>query len=236
MRSATCIRVTGRRSSMVRSEMRVAAFISGRGSNMLALADACAVSDFPAEIALVLSNVVDAPGLGLAAERGIATEAVPHRPFAGDREAHERAIDAALERHAIDLVCLAGYMRLLTPWFVERWRNRIINIHPSLLPAFKGLDTHERVLEAGALWHGCTVHFVRVAMDEGPIIAQAIVPVAADDTAESLGTRVLVQEHRLYPHALALVASGAATVEGERVVLRGHPLPEPAINPPEGAR
>lgn len=216
--------------------MRVAAFISGRGSNMLALADACAGAESPAEMALVFSNVEDAPGLALAAERGIAVEAVSHRPFVGDREAHERAIDAVLQRHDIDLVCLAGYMRLLTPWFVERWRDRIINIHPSLLPAFKGLDTHARVLEAGALWHGCTVHFVRVAMDEGPIIAQAIVPVAADDTPEALGARVLVQEHRLYPHALALVASGAARVEGERVVQRGYPLADPAINPPETSR
>ncbi len=203
---------------------------------MLALADACAAPDYPAEMALVLSNVADAPGLAVAAERGIATEAVPHRPFAGDREAHERDIDAVLERHGIDLVCLAGYMRLLTPWFVERWRNRIINIHPSLLPAFKGLDTHARVLEAGALWHGCTVHFVRVAMDEGPIIAQAIVPVAAGDTPQALGARVLVQEHRLYPQALALVALGAARVEGERVIRRDHALPAPAINPPEDAR
>ncbi len=202
---------------------------------MLALADACAAPDYPAEMALVLSNVADAPGLAVAAERGIATEAVPHRPFAGDREAHERDIDAVLERHGIDLVCLAGYMRLLTPWFVERWRNRIINIHPSLLPAFKGLDTHARVLEAGALWHGCTVHFVRVAMDEGPIIAQAIVPVAAGDTPQALGARVLVQEHRLYPQALALVALGAARVEGERVIRRDHALPAPAINPPEDA-
>jgi len=216
--------------------MRVAAFISGRGSNMLALADACAAPDFPATMALVLSNVADAPGLKLAAERGIAAEAVPHRPHAGDREAHERAIDAVLVRERIDLVCLAGYMRLLTPWFVERWRNRALNIHPSLLPAFKGLDTHARVLEAGARWHGCTVHFVRAAMDEGPIVAQAIVPVAADDDADTLGARVLVQEHALYPHALALVASGAARVAGERVTLRDHPLPATAINPPEEPR
>lgn len=200
---------------------------------MLALADACAAPDFPATLALVLSNVADAPGLTLAAERGIAAEAVPHRPYAGDREAHERAIDAVLVRERIDLVCLAGYMRLLTPWFVNRWHNRAINIHPSLLPAFKGLDTHARVLAEGARWHGCTVHMVRAAMDEGPIVAQAIVPVAADDDADSLSARVLEQEHRLYPHALSLVASGAARVEGERVILRDHALPPAAINPPE---
>ena len=214
----------------------MAAFISGRGSNMLALADACATPAFPATMALVLSNITDAHGLGLATERGIRAEAVPHHPFAGDREAHERAIDVVLAREEIDLVCLAGYMRLLTPWFVERWRNQIINIHPSLLPAFKGLDTHARVLETGARWHGCTVHFVRAAMDEGPIIAQAIVPVAAEDDAASLEARVLTQEHRLYPHALGLVASGAARVEGERVILRGHALPASAINPPQETR
>lgn len=236
MRSAIWLRVTAGRWSMARARVRVAAFISGRGSNMLALADACALPGFPAEMALVFSNVEDAPGLALATERGIAAEAVSHRPFSGDREGHERAIDAVLERHRIDLVCLAGYMRLLTPWFVERWRNRIINIHPSLLPAFKGLDTHARVLNAGARWHGCTVHFVRAAMDEGPIVAQAIVPVAADDTPGRLGSRVLKQEHRLYPHALALVASGAARVEGERVFLSSHALPDPAINPPEAIR
>lgn len=216
--------------------MRVAAFISGRGSNMLALADACAAPGFPATLALVLSNIADAPGLALAAGRGIRAEAVPHRPHAGDREAHERAIDAVLTRERIDLVCLAGYMRLLTPWLVERWRDRMINIHPSLLPAFKGLDTHARALETGARWHGCTVHFVRAAMDEGPIVAQAIVPVAADDTPDTLCARVLAQEHRLYPHALALVASGEARVEGERVALRGHALPPAAINPPETPR
>lgn len=215
--------------------MRVAAFISGRGSNMLALADACAAPDFPATLALVLSNVAKAPGLSLAAERGIAAEAVPHAPFAGDRQAHEQAIDAALTRENIDFICLAGYMRLLTPWFVERWHNRMMNIHPSLLPAFKGLDTHARVLDAGARWHGCTVHMVRAAMDDGPIIAQAIVPVAAHDDPVSLGARVLAQEHRLYPHALGLIASQAARVTGERVTLQDHALPPAAINPPEKA-
>jgi phosphoribosylglycinamide formyltransferase-1 len=202
---------------------------------MVALADACAAPAFPAQMALVLSNVADAPGLDIAAERGIATEAVPHGPYRGDRAAHERAIADILDRHAIDLVCLAGYMRLLSPWLVTEWRDRIINIHPSLLPAFKGLETHARVLEAGSRWHGCTVHFVREAMDEGPIIAQAAVPVAADDDADSLNRRVLAAEHRLYPHALGLVASGAARVEGERVVMRDHPLPDTMINPPEAS-
>ena len=215
------------------NRLRVAAFVSGRGSNMVALAEACANPAFPAEMALVLSNMPDAGGLERAESLGIKTEAVPHRGHPS-RESHEQAIDAVLRRHAIDLVCLAGYMRLLTPWFVEEWRNKIINIHPSLLPAFKGLNTHERVLEVGAWWHGCSVHFVRVAMDEGPIIAQAAVPVRAEDTPETLASRVLTAEHRLYPHALKLVASGAVWVEGERVVAQSGASPETVYNPPLG--
>lgn len=212
--------------------MRVAAFVSGRGSNMIALAEACAEKSFPAEMALVFSNVPDAGGLERAAALGIATQALSHRPFGTDRASHERGIDAVLRDYRIDLVCLAGYMRLLTPWFVERWRDRMINIHPSLLPAFKGLETHERALAAGAKWHGCSVHYVRPAMDEGPIIAQAAVPVAASDDAETLASRVLAAEHKLYPHALRLVASGAVRVEGEQIVARGGALPTTAYNPP----
>lgn len=211
---------------------RVAVLVSGRGSNMVALAEAARDPAFPAEIALVLSNDPAAGGLERARGFGIAAEAVPHRPFAGDREAHERALDEVLRGHGIELVCLAGYMRLLTSWFVERWRDRLINIHPSLLPCFKGLETHARALESGVRWHGCTVHFVRTAMDDGPIIAQAVVPVAHDDTPQTLNARVLVEEHRLYPHALGLVASGAVLVAGERAVLTAHELPETAINPP----
>ncbi len=212
--------------------MRVAAFVSGRGSNMIALAEACAEAGFPADMALVFSNVPDAGGLERASSLGIATAALSHRDFGKDREAHERGIDKIMHEHEIDLICLAGYMRLLTPWFVETWRDRMINIHPSLLPAFKGLETHERVLAEGAKWHGCSVHFVRPAMDEGPIVAQAAVPVAADDDADTLAARVLTAEHQLYPHALRLVASGAVRVEGERVVAQGSTLPEIAYNPP----
>lgn len=212
--------------------MRVAAFVSGRGSNMIALAEACAEAGFPADMALVFSNVPDAGGLERASSLGIATAALSHRDFGKDREAHERGIDKIMREHEIDLICLAGYMRLLTPWFVETWRDRMINIHPSLLPAFKGLETHERVLTEGAKWHGCSVHFVRPAMDEGPIVAQAAVPVAADDDADTLAARVLTAEHQLYPHALRLVASGAVRVEGERVVAQGSSLPEIAYNPP----
>jgi len=196
--------------------LKVGVLISGRGSNMVALAEACAAPDFPAEIALVLSNEVGAAGLERAAGFGIATDAIDHRGFP-DRERFEAALTARLEAAGVELICLAGFMRLLTPGFVNHWRNRMINIHPSLLPAFKGLHTHERALDAGVQIAGCTVHFVRPEMDEGPIIMQAAVPVLADDTPDSLAARVLAQEHRIYPAALRLVASGAATVEGELV-------------------
>jgi phosphoribosylglycinamide formyltransferase-1 len=199
---------------------RVAILISGRGSNMTALIEAAADPDFPAEIALVLSNRADAGGLARAAEAGIATAVIAHRDFP-DRPAFDAAMDARLRAENIDIVCLAGFMRLLTDGFVEAWRDRMINIHPSLLPLFPGLDTHERALEAGMRVHGCTVHFVRTEMDSGPIIGQATVPVALDDTPDTLAKRVLAAEHQLYPLALALVASGMATVENERLLLNG---------------
>jgi phosphoribosylglycinamide formyltransferase-1 len=187
---------------------RVAVLISGRGSNMVALIEAAKDRDFPAEIALVLSNRPDAAGLARARADGIATAVVDHATFGKDREAFERAVDAALEAHRIELVCLAGFMRLLTPWLVRRWEGRLINIHPALLPAFKGLHTHERVLAAGEKTHGATVHFVVPEMDAGPIIAQGRVQVRDDDTPETLAARVLDEEHRLYPLALKLVAWG----------------------------
>ena len=182
---------------------RVAVLISGRGSNMGALIAAGRDPDYPAEVALVLSNVPDAAGLQVAAEAGIATAAIDHRAHGRDRAAHERAIDAALAEAGIELVCLAGYMRLLTPWLVGRWQGRMLNIHPSLLPAFPGLHTHERALAAGVRVHGCTVHLVTEVMDQGPILGQAAIAVRADDTADTLAARVLVQEHALYPAALA---------------------------------
>ena len=185
---------------------RVAVLASGRGSNMAALLDAAADPLFPAEVTLVLSNRPDAAALDRARTAGIAALAVDHRPFGRDREAHERAIDAALGEHGIELVCLAGYMRLLTPWLVERWAGRMLNIHPSILPAFPGLHTHERALAAGCRLHGCTVHLVTAVMDEGPILAQAAVPVLPGDTPDLLAARVLAQEHRLYPTALAALA------------------------------
>ena len=182
---------------------RVAILISGRGSNMAALLEAARDPGFPAEIVLVLSNRPDAGGLAVAAAAGVATAAVDHRPFKGDRAEHERAIDAELRRAGAEVVCLAGYMRLLTPFLVDAWAGRMLNIHPSLLPAFPGLDTHERALAAGAKLHGCTVHLVTQGMDEGPILAQAAVPVLAGDTEDDLAARVLRQEHSLYPAALA---------------------------------
>ena len=187
---------------------RVAILISGRGSNMAALIDAAKDPAYPAEIVLVLSNIADAGGLERAREAGIATEVVEHKPFGKDRAAFDRAVHAVLERHRTEIVCLAGFLRLLTPWFVERWSGRLINIHPSLLPALKGLDTHARALAAGATQHGATVHFVVPELDSGPIIAQDSVPVLPGDTEDTLAARVLAVEHRIYPLALKRVAQG----------------------------
>lgn len=181
----------------------VAILISGRGSNMGALIEACARPDYPARIALVLSNNPEAPGLVTAGAAGLDTCAIDHRQFPKDREGHERAIDDALKAAGVEAVCLAGYMRVLTPYLVGRWQGRMLNIHPSLLPAYPGLDTHERALAAGEKFHGCTVHLVTDGVDEGPILSQARVPVMADDTPQRLAARVLEQEHRLYPAALA---------------------------------
>ena len=181
---------------------RVGILISGRGSNMAALIEAAAASDFPAEIALVLSDRPDAAGLDFARTAGIPTDIIDHRDFPGDRAAHEAAIDARLRANDVEIVCLAGYLRRLTPFLVGRWAGNMFNIHPSLLPSFPGLDTHRRVLEAGVALHGCTVHLVTENVDEGPILAQAAVPVFADDDEARLAARVLVQEHALYPMAL----------------------------------
>jgi phosphoribosylglycinamide formyltransferase-1 len=193
------------------AKKRVAVLISGRGSNMTALIEAAAAKDYPAEIALVVSNRSEAAGLARAREAGIATAIVDHRPFGDDREAFERALDTELDAQRVDLVCLAGFMRLLTPGFVHRWSGRMLNIHPALLPQFKGLHTHRRALAAGMKRHGATVHFVVPEMDAGPIVAQESVPVLPDDTEETLAQRVLEVEHRLYPQALRLVAEGRAT-------------------------
>jgi phosphoribosylglycinamide formyltransferase-1 len=186
---------------------RVAVLISGRGSNMMALIEAAKAPDYPAEIALVVSNRPDAQGLARAHEQGVATAIVDQSAY-GDRESFERAIDGELQAHRIDLVCLAGFMRLLTPWLVARWSGRMLNIHPALLPQLKGLHTHRRALAAGLRQHGATVHFVVPAMDSGPIVAQERVPVCEGDTEETLAERVLAVEHRIYPQALRAVAEG----------------------------
>ncbi|MGA2817048.1 MAG: phosphoribosylglycinamide formyltransferase [Xanthobacteraceae bacterium] len=191
---------------------RVAILISGRGSNMTALVEAAEATDYPAQITLVVSNRPDAPGLTRARAAGIATAVVDHTLFGEDREAFERALDGELRAQRIDLVCLAGFMRRLTPWFVARWSGRMLNIHPSLLPQFKGLHTHRRALEAGAKRHGATVHFVVPEVDAGTIVAQDSVAVREGDTEETLAERVLEVEHRIYPRALRAVAEGRASL------------------------
>lgn len=199
---------------------RIAIFISGRGSNMAALLEAAKDPAYPASIALVLANRADAKGLETAADAGIDTAVVDHKAYE-DRESFEDALHDVLIAADIDLICLAGFMRLLTRGFVDRWHNRMLNIHPSLLPSFKGLHTHERVLQAGAKITGATVHLVRAEMDDGPIIAQGAVAVRPDDTDDTLGARVLTVEHQIYPWALALIASGQARASGERIVYEG---------------
>lgn len=198
------------------TKKRVAVLISGRGSNMMALIEAAKAKDYPAQIVLVLSNLPDAAGLARAQQAGIATVVIDHRAFGEHREAFERALDDELRRHGADLVCLAGFMRLLTSWFIGRWRGRLLNIHPALLPQFKGLHTHRRALEAGVEQHGATVHFVVEETDAGPVIAQQSVPVRQGDTEETLAARVLQVEHRLYPEALRMVAEGHATFSPTR--------------------
>ncbi len=194
--------------------------ISGRGSNLQALLDACAEAGFPARIVLVVSNRAGAPGLSLAQAAGVPVKVLPHRDFAS-RDAFDTAVTEAFEAAEAELICMAGFMRLVSAGFVAHWRDRLINIHPALLPAFKGLDTHRRALAAGAKEHGCTVHYVRHEMDSGPIIGRAAVPVLPDDSADSLAARVLEAEHRLYPHCLRLIAEGRVRVRGETTEITG---------------
>jgi phosphoribosylglycinamide formyltransferase-1 len=204
---------------------RAAILISGRGSNMEALIAAARDPAFPAEIAVVLSNRPDAAGLRTARSAGIHAEAIDHRQFGGDRAAHEAAMDAMLRAADIEIVCLAGYMRLLTPVLVDAWQGRMLNVHPSLLPSFPGLHTHARALEAGVKLHGCTVHLVTQEMDAGPILAQAAVPVLQGDTEETLAARVLRQEHAIYPAALAAFASGLPAGLPDSGASLANPLP-----------
>jgi phosphoribosylglycinamide formyltransferase 1 len=200
---------------------RTAVLISGRGSNMAALIEAAKDPDYPADIALVLSNIPDAGGLEFAKSNGIKTEIVDHKSFGNDRESFERAIQNALDAQTIEYVCLAGFMRLLTPAFVKHWYGRMLNIHPALLPAFKGLDTHERAIAEGAKIHGATVHFVVPEMDSGPIIVQAAVPVLEGDTPQSLASRVIKVEHRIYPLALRWLAEGKLKIVDGRCMVEG---------------
>ena len=197
---------------------RVAVLISGRGSNMVALIEAAKDPAYPAEIVLVLSNRPDATGLARATASGIPARAIDHTGFR-DRASFDAALDAELRAADIDLVCLAGFMRIFTPDFVAGWAGRMLNIHPSLLPLFKGTHTHAQALEAGVRLHGCTVHFVVPELDAGPIVAQAAIPVRQGDDPDSLADRVIVEERRLYPAVLALVAGGRARLEGDRVVI-----------------
>ena len=197
---------------------RVAILISGRGSNMVSLIEAATAPGYPAEIVLVLSNRPDAAGLAHARSVGIPAQAIDHTTYS-DRATFDAALDAELRAARVELVCLAGFMRIFSAGFVEAWAGRMINIHPSLLPLFKGTHTHAQALAAGVRVHGCTVHYVVPELDAGPIVAQAAVPVRANDDPDSLAARVIVQEHRLYPAALALVAEGKARLEGERVVI-----------------
>jgi len=191
---------------------RVAILISGRGSNMRSLIDAAKDPNYPAEIVGVFSNRVDAAGLDFARAEGIATAARSHKDFES-REAFDAAIDATLEEWRVDIVCLAGFMRIFSDGFARKWTGRMLNIHPSLLPRYKGLRPHQQALDAGDTVHGCTVHWVTPALDDGPAVLQAEVPILPGDTAETLAARVLVEEHRIYPEALALVATGRARLE-----------------------
>jgi phosphoribosylglycinamide formyltransferase-1 len=185
------------------TRLRLGILISGRGSNMEALLAAAKAPDYPAEAVLVLSNRPDAKGLETARNQGIEAQAIDHRPFGKDREAFERALDKALRQAGVEVIALAGFMRILTPWFVQQWAGRMINIHPSLLPKYPGLDTHQRAIDAGDAEAGCTVHWVTEGVDEGAIIGQASLPIKADDTADTLAARILPLEHQLYPEALA---------------------------------
>ena len=203
---------------MPQKRLRTGVLISGSGTNLQALLDACAAPDFPAGIVLVISNRADAGGLDRAKRAGIASRIIPHKEYPS-REAFDAALDQALRDAGVEFICLAGFMRLLSSGFVEQWRDRLINVHPSLLPAYKGMDAVEQALDAGVSRTGCTVHFVRPEMDSGPILLQAEVPIEAGDTPERLHNRIRAAEHRCYPEALRLIASGRIKVEGETVTL-----------------
>jgi len=200
---------------------RVAILISGRGSNMTALIEAARVQDFPAEISVVVSNKADAAGVAKAREAGIPVEIVESRPFGKDRAGFEKALQTVLDQRSIDLVCLAGFMRLFTAAFVQRWHGRMLNVHPSLLPAFPGLDPHGQALKAGVKVSGATVHFVTPDTDAGPIVMQGVVAVKDDDTTQTLSERIVAVEHRIYPAAVRLVADMRVRIDGDRCLTEG---------------
>lgn len=215
-------------------QLKLGVLISGRGSNLQALIDACVLPEFPAQIALVLSNKPEVQGLERAAAAKIPCAVVNHRTYP-TREAFEVELDKQLRDAGVELVCLAGFMRVLTPWFVERWRDRMINIHPSLLPSFPGIDTHERALAAGVRFTGCTVHYVVPDVDTGPIIVQAVIPVLPGDDADKLAARVLLAEHRAYPYAVRLIAEGRVKIIDARTVIASHAAePGFTLNPDDG--
>jgi phosphoribosylglycinamide formyltransferase 1 len=211
--------------------MKIAALISGRGTNLQAIIDACQSKNFPAKLTLVISNNQGVYGLERAKKAGIETKVINHNDFK-TRDDFEEAMNIELNKANVELICLAGFMRLLNSNFVNTWRDRIINIHPALLPSFKGLHTHERAIETGARFHGCTVHFVRPEMDTGPIILQAVVPISSEDTPYTLAQKVLVEEHIIYPEAIRLIASGEARVVGDKVhIQNGNWLKTSLTNP-----
>lgn len=214
------------------AKRRVAILISGRGSNMTALIEAARAEDFPAEIVLVMSNIAGAGGLAKASEAGIPTATIESKSFGKDREAFERALQDGLLAHNVDLVCLAGFMRILTDWFVQQWEGKMLNIHPALLPLYKGLHTHERAIADGVKIHGATVHFVVPEMDSGPIVMQGAVAVLGDDTPDSLARRVLDVEHRIYPDALRLVANGGTRLENGVCKTEANGSPDDALVSP----
>ena len=208
---------------------RVAILISGRGSNMAALIEAAKATDFPAEIVVVISNRADAGGLAIASQSGVATVTIESKPFGKDRAAFEAVVQSALDEYRIDLVCLGGFMRLLTAEFVQRWYGKMLNIHPSLLPSFPGIDPARQALDAGVKISGATVHFVIPETDAGPIVMQGAVTVADGDTPETLAARILTIEHRIYPEALRLLASGKVRLDGDICRISGQALPDGAL-------
>lgn len=215
------------------ARLKLGVLISGRGSNLQALIAACAETTYPAEIVLVLANKPDAMGLEHAREAGIATAVVEHGDFP-DRESFDKAVHAQIKDADVEWVCLAGFMRLLSSWFVETWNDRIINIHPSLLPAFKGIDAHAQAIAAGVKLSGCTVHIVRTEMDAGPILVQAAVPLLPDDTEDSLAARILTVEHQCYPLAVRLIAEGRVQIDGDTAIVAMPPdIGDQIISPPQ---